>query len=56
MTVIQKMLEATNVIKSRALKNIPVVPLIAHMHAWAERADAGTKEVQADCAPGLPEQ
>ena len=40
MTIIKKMLEdTTNVIKSRALKNI--VPLIAHMHGWAERADAG---------------
>ena len=40
MAIIKKMLEATmNVIKSRALKNI--VPLITHMHAWAERADAG---------------
>ena len=39
MTIIKKMLEATaNVIKSRALKYI--VPLITHMHAWAERADA----------------
>ena len=40
MTIIRKMLEATtNVIKSRAFKSI--VPLITHMHAWAERADAG---------------
>ena len=29
----------TKIMKSRALKNI--VPLITHMHAWAERADAG---------------
>ena len=35
MTIIKKMLEATtNVIKTWALKNI--VPLIAHMHAWAD--------------------
>ena len=40
MAIIKKLLEATtNVIKSRALKNI--VPLITHMHARAERADAG---------------
>ena len=40
MTIIKKMLEAmANVIKSRALKTI--VPLIAHMHALAEMADAG---------------
>ena len=41
MTIIKKGLEATtNVIKSRALKNI--VPLITHMHAWAERKEAAT--------------
>ena len=40
MTIINKMLEAmTNVIKSKALK---VVPLITHMHAWAERAETGS--------------
>ena len=40
MAIINKMLKATtNLIKSKALKNI--VPLITHMHAWAERADAG---------------
>ena len=40
MAIVKKMLEATtNVTKSRALKTI--VPLITHMHAWAERADAG---------------
>ena len=40
MAIIKKMLEATvNVIKSRALKNI--VPLLTHMHAWAERSGAG---------------
>ena len=50
MTIIKKMLAATtNVINFNdcqqlealpgALKNI--VPFIAHMHAWAERADAG---------------
>ena len=37
MAIIKKLLEATtNIIKSRALKNI--APLITHMHAWAERA------------------
>ena len=43
MTIIKKTLEAeTNVITSRALKiTVLSVPLIAHMHAWAERADAG---------------
>ena len=35
--IIKKMLKATNVIKSEVLKTI--VPLITHMHAWAERAD-----------------
>ena len=40
MTITKKMLEATtNVIKSMALETI--VPLIAHMHARAEWADAG---------------
>ena len=39
-SIIKEMLETTtNAIKSRALKNI--VPLFAHMHAWAERADVG---------------
>ena len=45
MTIIKKMLEATtSVIKSRALKD--TVPLIAHMHAWAERADAATRAMR----------
>ena len=40
MPIIKKFLEAeTNVMKSRALKSI--VPLIAHMHAWAKGANAG---------------
>ena len=40
MTIIKKMLVAeTNVMQSRALINI--VPLIAHMHAWAKGANAG---------------
>ena len=40
MTIIEKMLETeTYVIKNRALKKI--VPLIAHMHAWAEGANSG---------------
>ena len=40
MATVKEMLKATtNVIKSRALKNI--VPLITYMHARAERADAG---------------
>ena len=39
MAIVKNMLEATtNVTKSEALKNI--VPLITHMHAWAERAYA----------------
>ena len=55
-TIIKKMLEATMIdIKSRALKN--TVPPIAHMHAWAEKADADDLVHQGrPCAASCPSQ